>query len=57
MLFDMQILRYFCSSPPLFGAPFVGALGSCASRLPLDLPLHVDQCKCCQLRWTLSVIN
>ena len=29
--------RYFCS--PLFGAPSLGALGSCPSRLPLDPPL------------------
>ena len=29
--------RYFCS--PLFGTPSLGALGSCHSRLPLDLPL------------------
>lgn len=33
--------RHFCF--PFFGAPSLGALGSCRSRLPLDPPLETMQ--------------
>ena len=33
------LINAFCS--PIFGAPRLGALGSCPSRLPLDPPLLI----------------